>query len=56
MWNHGRRSVPAGYFSLIKWNYVNKKITFVTLRVSRAPYEMTKILFRGLSHRCGKNE
>jgi hypothetical protein len=35
---------------------VVEKITFVTLWVTRAPYEMTKIPFRGLSNGCRKNE
>jgi hypothetical protein len=31
-----------------------KIITLAVLWVTRAPYEMTKIPFRGLSHRCFK--
>jgi hypothetical protein len=38
------------------WTWVSKKrITFAALWVARAPYEMTKIPFSGLSHGYRKN-
>jgi hypothetical protein len=40
----------------VLFNSFNKRITFGVLWFARAPYEMTKIPFCGLSHGCKKNE
>jgi hypothetical protein len=53
---NGLRAWDCNFTLLLPRKWLNKTFSFCTLWVTRSPYKMTKIVFRGLSHRYRKNE